>query len=556
MSFDIRAAVTELFMIQQIKTGILWADALLFGFFIFMLYQGVIVTNFKSVYNKLEIIRKQSITKNWCYLINKFKKKSIVYTGYMYSSGYRTVRTYVDYPPPMIHVLDYMQKHVYKVENTYNIKYCEVVDVETNTVVKTFIPADEMVSFELYSDIYIELSSDKNMVNKEKKNDFLDFSTILFYIKTYEHDISYIHSFIKMCEDKFENSINEQLSKQKYIFKYNSKKSIGGYEERQYDDSGDYVGTRNTGIKCDEYPLVTNKHLIRNCFFTQRDALIKRIDFFIHNEQWYNDRGIPYQLTLVFEGPPGCGKTSTVKGIATYTNRHIVDVDLNGIKDVCELENIFNGTHINGKYIPSNKRIFMIDEIDKFFETLDDREQKEKMRMATAKESTNSSIVIVKEGSNGGGSGANGSTENRFGSNLASTAAAISGCANKTTMNELTKGQILSIMDGIIEAKGRFIICTANDTSKIDATFKRPGRMDEFIYFTKCDAVMIYELMDLFYDGTVNEERVHSKEELERFKPAEFQLSPSELNKICFNNILSREEAEKRVLEGLIEMKG
>ena len=57
MSFDIRAAVTELFMIQQIKTGILWADALLFGFFIFMLYQGVIVTNFKSVYNKLEIIK-------------------------------------------------------------------------------------------------------------------------------------------------------------------------------------------------------------------------------------------------------------------------------------------------------------------------------------------------------------------------------------------------------------------------------------------------------------------------------------------------------------------
>jgi hypothetical protein len=38
----------------------------------------------------------------------------------------------------------------------------------------------------------------------------------------------------------------------------------------------------------------------------------------------------------------------------------------------------------------------MIDEIDKFFELLDDREQKEKMRLAAAKETTNSSIVIVK----------------------------------------------------------------------------------------------------------------------------------------------------------------
>jgi SpoVK/Ycf46/Vps4 family AAA+-type ATPase len=188
----------------------------------------------------------------------------------------------------------------------------------------------------------------------------------------------------------------------------------------------------------------------------------------------------------------------------------------------------------------------MIDEIDKFFELLDDREQKEKMRLATAKESTNSSIVIVKEGSTGGG---NGTAENRFGSNFASTAAAISGCANKMSMNDLTKGQILSIMDGIIEAKGRFIICTANDTSKIDSTFKRPGRMDEFIHFTKCDALMIHQLMDLFYDGTVDDARVRSKEELERFKSSEFQLSPSELNKICFNNISSREDAEKRVLE-------
>ncbi len=75
--------------------------------------------------------------------------------------------------------------------------------------------------------------------------------------------------------------------------------------------------------------------------------------------------------------------------------------------------------------------------------------------------------------------------------------------------------------------------------------------MDEFIYFTKCDAAMIYQLMDLFYDGTVDEKRVHSKEELERFRLAEFQLSPSELNKICFNNILSREDAEKRIFEEL-----
>ena len=103
-------------------------------------------------------------------------------------------------------------------------------------------------------------------------------------------------------------------------------------------------------------------------------------------------------------------------------------------------------------------------------------------------------------------------------------------------------------MDGILESKGRFIICTANDTSKIDSTFKRPGRMDEIIHFSKCDSMMMNQLMDLFYNGCVNEEREYSKEELDRFKGLEDRLSPSEVNKICFNNINSREEGEKQLL--------
>jgi hypothetical protein len=383
-----------------------------------------------------------------------------------------------------------------------------MIDVGTDAKVKTFIPSDEKVSFELYPDIYIELSSDKGITtNKDRGCDFLDFSTTYCYIRTYEHDISYIHTFIKMCEEKFENSINEQLSKQKYIFKYNKckNKNDGGY-----DDDGNNKIER--GIKCEEYPLVTNKHLIRNCFFTQRDALIKRIDFFINNEKWYNDRGIPYQLTLVFEGSPGCGKTSTAKGVAAYTNRHMVDVDLSSIQTVCELENIFYGTYINGKYIPTNKRIFMIDEIDKFFELLDEKEERVK---SAANSEMNSNIVIVKEGSG----------DDKF---KKSGSSAISTCNAAKKSNDLTRGQILSIMDGILESKGRFIICTANDTSKIDSTFKRPGRMD------------------LFYDGCVNRE--YSKEELDRFKGLEYRLSPSELNKICFNNIDSREEGEKQLL--------
>jgi SpoVK/Ycf46/Vps4 family AAA+-type ATPase len=264
-----------------------------------------------------------------------------------------------------------------------------------------------------------------------------------------------------------------------------------------------------------------------------RDSLINRIDFFVNNEEWYNKRGIPYQLTFVFEGSPGCGKTSTMKGIATYTNRHIVDVDLTNIKSITELEDIFYGNYINGKYIPTNKRIFLIDEIDKFFEALSLKEEKEK-NMAAATENSNSNlnpnnIVIVSK------DGLTGDEGNKFKKTASCSTAS-------TASNGLTRGQILSIMDGILESRGRFIICTANDTSKIDDTFKRPGRMDEIVHFSKCDALMINQLVDLFYNGCVKD--AYTEEQIERYKHVENVFSPSDVNKVCFNNIDSRERVE------------
>ena len=79
-----------------------------------------------------------------------------------------------------------------------------------------------------------------------------------------------------------------------------------------------------------------------------------------------NNMDIQYAQSAVFTPSDFAFPSNGIKAEATTNTEMtlIVDVDLNGIKDVCELENIFNGTHINGKYIPSNKRIFMIDEID------------------------------------------------------------------------------------------------------------------------------------------------------------------------------------------------
>lgn len=155
--------------------------------------------------------------------------------------------------------------------------------------------------------------------------------------------------------------------------------------------------------------------------------LKENIDNFINNEEWYNERGIPYQLGILLHGTPGSGKTSLIKGIAAYLNYPIYYLSPSNISDI-------NGAMMN---LPNNC-LLVIEDIDSN-KMLHSRQQNK--------------IIPL---------GGNNNAENSL----------------FEEMMQVGISDILNALDGIFAVHGRILITTTNHIEKLDAAVIRPGRID------------------------------------------------------------------------------
>jgi hypothetical protein len=336
---------------------------------------------------------------------------------------------------------------------------------------------------------------------------------IVIHLFSYKTRPAEIKEYIKILRAEYSKYLEEK--RRGKIFTY----TLNNTEVNNEDDDDTVGGWRET--------VHETMKSFDNIFFEGKQAVLKKIQFFTDNKEWYRKNGVPYTLGIALYGLPGTGKTSVIKALATLLGRHIISISLSKIKTKKQLYDFYYETQYSNandkNAIGFDKKIIVFEDIDcvgdvvkrrnkkatgedmaddilgdmdsldgsgsaDLDEFLDASKSASQSKIKTPEDKVKHEIAkatkyVLKKMGTGGGEGG-------------------FGAAN---MNDnISLDDILNLWDGIRENTGRIMIITTNHYDKLDPALIRPGRIDLALNMGNASRNTIAEMYLHYYGGAMD----------------------------------------------------
>lgn len=403
----------------------------------------------------------------------------------------------------------------YEKENDVNMLFDAVLTYVSELPQTKHVKRTTTGVFIMASKEEIEMSSSifVRKLSEAQVNDKITKLTIEVY--SYTYDLTTLRKYMDDIEERYKLAMSNQLGKNIFYFD-EIPISLPITIDRKPD-----LSKAPPRLMFSKYPLFTNKSL-KNIYGDSVKIVRKRVDFFVNNKRWYEEKGVPYTLGLLLHGVPGAGKTSCIKSIAKDTNRHILNIRLSESTTVSQLNALFYSSQVqvtqNGETkffdIPIDRRIIVLEDIDCLTDVVLTRESKD--TKGNDNESSGQSVdlqntVNIKMGHNSTNQG-----------KMPQHPLQISN-------EKLNLSILLNILDGVLEQPGRILIMTSNHPEKLDKALIRPGRIDVIVNFDYCKRHEVIEIIEAFTNTKMN-----AKESVDIVDGV---LTPAEVSRIIFENI-------------------
>lgn len=254
-------------------------------------------------------------------------------------------------------------------------------------------------------------------------------------------------------------------------------------------------GGRKGGVRTERFvmqEIINTTHRdLSTVYLREKDEknLVNCLLNFRDHQDLLNELGIPNKLGVMLHGLPGTGKSSTIAAIASYLDKDIFYLHLNGVRSNTELKMAFD--HVMKNHVGGG--IIVMEDIDAMTDIVKKRhalhDQRPTLNCSTPlqhhgllrRNQRRQVMFFDDDHGNGreygydGGGNANGEED------------------------QLTLEFFLNLLQGSLTMEGTIFVATTNHLEALDPAFYRRGRFDVVLEMRACDRYQIRKMFRKFF---------------------------------------------------------